>query len=58
MGDATKSVEWLQKTADHGMPCYPLFRDDPNLRNIRKDPGYVALMEKLKKQWEHYKANL
>ena len=57
MGEITKSVEWLQKTADHGMPCYPLFRDDPNLKNIRNDPRYKALMEKLKKQWEYYKKN-
>ncbi len=58
MGDAKSAVEWLQKTADHGMPCYPLFKNDPNLKNIRNDPAYISLMEKIKKQWEYYKSNL
>jgi len=58
MGDTKSAVEWLQMTADHGLPCYPLFKNDPNLRNIRTDPGYISLMEKLKKQWEIYKSTL
>jgi len=56
MGDSQAAVEWLQKTADHGLPCYPLFKNDPNLKSIRNDPGYITLMEKLRKQWEYYKA--
>jgi len=47
-----------QKAADHGLPCYPLFKNDPSLKNIRNDPGYISLMEKMKKQWEFYKSNL
>ena len=58
MGDAKAAVEWLQKTADHGMPCYLLFKNDPNLKNLKNDPGYSSLMEKLKKQWETYKSSL
>jgi tetratricopeptide (TPR) repeat protein len=58
MGNPKAAVGWLQKTADHGMPCYPLFRDDPNLKNIRNDPGYISLMAKLKKQYEVYKSSL
>ena len=58
MGNAKDAVEWLQKAADHGLPCYPLFKNDPNLKNIRNDPGYISLMEKLRKQWEVYKATL
>ena len=58
MGNTKAAVEWLQKTADHGMPCYPLFKNDPNLKNIRNDPAYISLMEKMKKQWEFYMATL
>jgi adenylate cyclase len=58
MGDAKAAVEWLQKTADHGLPCYPLFENDPNLKNIRNDLAYISLMKKLKKQWEIYKSTL
>jgi adenylate cyclase len=56
MGNSKAAVEWLQKTAEHGLPCYPLFQNDPNLSNIRKDPGYISLMEKLRKQWEYYES--
>ena len=39
-------------------PCYPLFENDPNLRNLRGDAAYSALMGKLKQQWLYYKATL
>ena len=58
MGDTKAAVEWLQKTADHGLPCYPLFKNDPNLKSLKNDPGYISLMEKLKAQWEIYKSIL
>jgi TolB-like protein/tetratricopeptide (TPR) repeat protein len=58
MGNADSSVAWLQRTADHGMPCYPLFKNDPNLKSLKNDPGYISLMGKLKKQWEHHKKSL
>jgi TolB-like protein/predicted negative regulator of RcsB-dependent stress response len=58
MGDTKAAVEWLQKTADHGLPCYPLFKNDPNLKSLRNDAGYISLMEKMKKQWEYYMKNL
>ena len=58
MGDTKAAIEWLQKTADHGFPCYPLFKNDPNLKSLRNDPGYISLMDKLKKQWEIYKQDL
>ncbi|HET6768738.1 MAG TPA: adenylate/guanylate cyclase domain-containing protein [Chitinophagaceae bacterium] len=58
MGNADSAVTWLQKTADHGFPCYPLFKNDPNLKSLRNDPGYISLMEKLKKQWEYFKSSL
>lgn len=58
MGNTPEAVTWLKKTAEHGLPCYPLFKNDPNLKSLRNDPGFISFMEKLKKQWEHYKATL
>ncbi len=52
------AIEWLQKAAEDGYPCYPKFEMDPNLNNLRSDPQFISFMEKLKKQWEYYKANL
>jgi adenylate cyclase len=58
MGNSKAAVEWLKKAAEDGFPCYPLFNKDPNLKNIRNDPSFISFMQKLKKQWESYKASL
>ena len=52
------ALEWLQKTADDGFPCYPLFECDSNLKNLRQDPRFLAFMSRLKQQWERYQATL
>jgi len=46
------AVEWLRRTADTGMPNYPLFARDPFLDNIRREPAFVAFMEELQPQWK------
>jgi serine/threonine-protein kinase len=57
-GDRVQALTWLQRTADDGMPCYPLFRDDPNLTLIRGDPGFVRFLEAQRRQWEGFKLSL
>jgi hypothetical protein len=52
------AVEWLRRAADDGFPCYPLFDKDPNLDNLRQDPGFLALMTELRPQWERWKSTL
>jgi TolB-like protein/Tfp pilus assembly protein PilF/predicted Ser/Thr protein kinase len=58
MKKAEPAMKWLETAADDGFPCYPLFERDPHLDPIRRDPRFVAFMDNLKKQWEHYKAIL
>jgi eukaryotic-like serine/threonine-protein kinase len=58
MGKPRQAVEWLGKSAEHGFQCHPLFATDPNLTTLRGDPGYAALMRKLKAEWEHYRDTL
>jgi adenylate cyclase len=58
MGNSKTALEWLEKAAEQGFPCYPLFNKDPNLKNIRNDPAFISFMQKMKKQWESYKSNL
>ena len=58
MKKAGPAVTWLQKAADDGFPCYPLFEKDPYLDHLRKDPRFNELMAKLKTQWERYQAIL
>jgi eukaryotic-like serine/threonine-protein kinase len=52
------AVAWLRRAVDDGLPCYPLLANDPNLDNLRRDPGFLALMADLKAQWERWKAVL
>ncbi|HKQ79531.1 MAG TPA: protein kinase [Blastocatellia bacterium] len=54
MGRKQKAMEWLENTAEHGMPCYPLFNTEPALNSLRGDPQFRAFMERMKKQWEVY----
>ena len=58
MKKAEEAIRWLHAAADDGFPCYPLFENDPYLDNLRKDPRFIALMAKLKEQWEHYQTLL
>ena len=50
------AVKWLRRAADDGYPCYPLFDKDPDLDNLRQDPGFMSLMAELKAQWERWVA--
>jgi TolB-like protein/lipopolysaccharide biosynthesis regulator YciM len=50
------AIDWLQKTADDGFPCYPWFQMDPCLDNLRSDARFVALMQSLREQWQDYEA--
>jgi len=58
MNNPEQAVHWLQEAVDNGLPCYPLFEQDSNLDPVRQDPRFIALMQKLKNQWEQYKVNL
>ena len=53
-----QTVKWLQFAVDDGLPCYPLFENEPNLNNVRKDERFIAFMAKLETQWERYNATL
>ncbi len=54
LGMKAEAVEWLKKTSENGMPNYPLFRNDPNMRSMQGDLAYEALMARLKQQFEAY----
>jgi tetratricopeptide (TPR) repeat protein len=54
MGRKAEAIEWLRQTAANGMPNYPLFRNDPNLRSLRGDVAYEVLLSGLKQQFEAF----
>jgi eukaryotic-like serine/threonine-protein kinase len=51
LGRKADAVEWLRRTAENGMPNYPLFRNDPNLRGLQGDAEYERLMATLERQF-------
>lgn len=55
MNKPEQAVKWLEVAADDGFPCYPLFENDPNLNNLRRDNRFVTFLAKQKQQWEYYK---
>jgi tetratricopeptide (TPR) repeat protein len=58
MNKREQSLKWLESAAADGFPCYPLFKTDPNLNNLRQEPRFDVFMEKLAQQWEHYRSIL
>jgi tetratricopeptide (TPR) repeat protein len=55
MNKPDQAIKWLETAADEGFPCYPLFERDANLNSLRQDSRFIALLAKLKQQWESYK---
>ena len=58
MNRPQQAIDWLQKAADDGLPCYSLFANDHNLDNLRMDPRFVTFLAKQKELWEYYKTRV
>ena len=58
LGNRDKAIEYLQRAADDGFPCYPLFASDTQLDGLRQDPRFIALMAKLERDWKERKRSL
>jgi tetratricopeptide (TPR) repeat protein len=57
MNEPEAAMKWLTYTAENGYPNLTWFERDPNLNNLRKDPRFVALLQKLRPQYERLKAS-
>lgn len=51
-GMIDKAIEWVERAIKLGNENYPLFADNPRLNNLRGDARFVAILERLHKQWE------
>ena len=51
MNKSKPAVEWLQRTVKTGFTCYPAFRDDPDLENIRSNPEFQKFLGEQKELW-------
>ena len=55
LGDREKALDWLENAASRGFINYPYLNDyDPYLENIRGEPRFKKLMERVKYDWEHF----
>ena len=52
LGDHDNALEFLRRTARDGMPCYPLFQNDPHLNSLRADPRFKQFMSDMRQQFE------
>ena len=55
MDQKMEAVNWLKMAAESGLPCYPLFNQDANLKSLKGDIEFEAFMLELKKKWGYYK---
>jgi TolB-like protein/tetratricopeptide (TPR) repeat protein len=44
LGDSSKAMAWLERSAETGFPCWPLFRSDPHLESLRGEPAFERLV--------------
>jgi hypothetical protein len=55
LGRQSEAMPWLQRAADEGFPCYPVYASDRSLDKLRSYPDFRQFMGKLRLQWEDYK---
>lgn len=48
LGDAAATLEWLQRAADTGLPCFPWLERDALLDPMRRDPAFIRLSDRLR----------
>lgn len=49
------AINWLEKAVNFGFINYPLLNEyDPFLENIRGEPRFKKLMERVKHEWENF----
>jgi non-specific serine/threonine protein kinase len=55
LGETTEALRWLEHAVDKGWINYPYLSEiDPWLHNIRGEPRFEQLMERVKREWEEF----
>ncbi|RXH56277.1 winged helix-turn-helix domain-containing protein [Granulicella sibirica] len=58
MGEETKAIDLLEASSLNGFPCYPWYANDPELAQLRANPRFIALIERLRRQYEVFQKTL
>ena len=51
LGEIEKGLAWLEKSIDSGNPCWPFFRADPYLENLRLESRFQRLVDSLERKF-------
>jgi len=49
--EPVKAMAWLQRAADTGFPCWPFYKLDPHLENLRETPEFQKLVAELERRY-------
>jgi serine/threonine protein kinase/tetratricopeptide (TPR) repeat protein len=53
--ETEKALDWLDKAVELGAINYPFLNEyDPLLQNLRGEPRFQALMERIKREWKSF----
>jgi tetratricopeptide (TPR) repeat protein len=55
LGRNAQAIESLERAAEDGFPCYPLFVSDVELAPLRSEPRFIALLDRIKLETERYR---
>jgi DNA-binding SARP family transcriptional activator/Tfp pilus assembly protein PilF len=55
LGDTATAMAWLERSVNTGFPCWPFFRMDPYLENLREEPAFKRLMTHLEQTYSTLK---
>ena len=56
LGNADTALQWLEKAATTGFPCYPWYERDPMLEPLRRHGGFQRFLISLRNSWEKTRA--
>jgi TolB-like protein/Tfp pilus assembly protein PilF len=51
LGEMEKAIAWLEKSIDSGNPCWPFFRTDPYLENLRQESRFHLIVSALERKF-------
>ena len=55
LGETDKAMAWLERSAETGFPCWPFFKVDPHLENLRADARFQRLVSGLEREYSALK---
>jgi serine/threonine-protein kinase len=51
LGETDNAMAWLERSVDTGFACWPFFRIDPYLENLREEPAFKQLVADLEQTY-------